>query len=85
MSLTLNDEQERALREWFATADKVTGWPEVNRLHGAIAPLMKPWRVEYYELTAKIMGPNGIEVGVDYLSRGIADRICRVLNGEERW
>ena len=50
MSLVLNDEQEKALREWYhmdsGNSWRPTDQPKGLRLAEAIAPLMKPWRVE---------------------------------------
>lgn len=57
MALTLNDEQERALREWFHLSHtSPSQWHPHDpgaglRLAQAIAPLMKPWRVEYGTFT----------------------------------
>lgn len=61
MSLTLNDEQARELRAWWVALDDnmrndpTLVWGHIHsgnweRLHAALAPLMKPWRSAPYEL-----------------------------------
>lgn len=92
MSLVLNDEQEKALREWYESRRDLEPGEQFSvkigatkNLLAAIAPLMKPWRVEENGIHWQLCGPD--ETLLTYLGsdRSRAERICRVLNGEERW
>lgn len=97
VSLTLDDSQEKVLREVYDEFKKRNQQPlcaaefDVRRLCEAISPLMKPWRVDRHPHGAPyIIGPitnASVEVnGLGYVgSANLAERICRVLNGEERW
>lgn len=97
MSLTLNDEQEKALREWYYrnTTDGCE-WSDgaVGRagrgLQNAIAPLMKPWTIQAWELGWLLKGPDGsilVQARDGYRNIAAKDnivrRICDLLNESE--
>ena len=83
MSLTLNDEQEKALREWFRAGrdndDRAKRYTPVA-LAQAIAPLMQEWRIENIGYQYSIVGRRHriTVVGPDY--GALAQTICDFLN-----
>ena len=94
MRLTLDDEQERCLRDWFHM-DDTNSWAPPDRGKGlrlaqAIAPLMmQEWKMEACEFGWTLS--NGrMEVYVsprdgDHVQRQeTAERIHRLLNADER-
>ena len=87
MSLTLNDEQEKALREWWLQAHKFRhgATKESACLHDAIAPLMRAWRVS--DGPWIIVDGQGNEVvcakGTVQYGINLAQRICDLLNESE--
>ena len=89
MALTLNDEQEAALRQWWSRYGDGTGYGQ-RTLHEAIAPLMKPWRVSgpfdhavirhdatNRSIELKCYGNNSEAY------KALAQRICDLLNESE--
>ena len=92
MSLTLNDEQEKALRAWwnYASPHQWVEESEPYALVRAIAPLMKPWRIERFELGWNVLGHGtGYNVRVanaaDHRDHGRAmvQRLADLLNESE--
>ena len=84
MSITLNDEQEKALREWYEYSLRPK-YPETQtkdlKLSRAIAPLMKPWSVEAKEDGVFVIcGPRAKTLCFD---EDTAHRICDLLNESE--
>ena len=94
--MQLNDEQEKALREWWRVASKhildddstVGEWMRVEKAAlVALRPLMEPWRV--YD--AVVNGPGDLRVicysdregRVTDADRAFAARVCRLLNESE--
>ena len=94
MALTLNDWQEASLRQWWTdmnearrrerTPDWARSIPSSwDTLADAITPLMKPWRMEPYELTFRVWSTD---LRQDYATTGnreLAQRICDLLNESE--
>ena len=87
MALTLDDNQEAALRQWWSRYGDGTGYGQ-RTLHGAVAPLMKPWRAS----CGFLLGPGGVRYEVwnqsDTLPHAATDsamarRICDLLNESE--
>lgn len=90
MSLTLNDEQEKALREFWSAhypaemASPAKQYATAAHLLGTVRPLMQPWRVEGKGVVVSDSGcaycthqRGGSE------SPGLARRICDLLNESE--
>jgi len=91
MSLTLNDEQEAALRAWWASVPRTgaivygktheeaeilaTTIGPTIRLSAAIAPLMQPWVMEPHEL-GWLIGNGQAEVFVSPRAAGHLDRLA---------
>ena len=83
MALTLNDEQEAALRQWWSRYGDGTGYGQ-RTLHEAVAPMMKPWR---YYIGTKALGCSGIVEGPNgqriHCGSDEARSLCDLLNESE--
>lgn len=94
--LTLNDEQEKALRAWYHMDGGGNSWKPWDSGRGlelaqAIRPLMSSWfvgtRKDGQEISA-VLHRDGTYIGVEGLTLkmhtiALAERICRLLN--ESW
>lgn len=95
MSLTLKDDQEKALRAawcawWFAYENAPLTGDKSQRLHVTVTPLMKPWRVSGpfdHQVIRDHETNRSVEVKCygsamkDY--QDLARRICDLLNESE--
>ena len=83
MSLYLDDEQEKALREWWAWASLPTDAPgflaynHPRALHQAISPLMKRWWVDE---ACYLRGPGNVCAAFGMGHRAIAELVAHLLN-----
>ena len=83
MALTLNDEQEAALRQWWSRYGDGTGYGQ-RTLHEAVAPMMKPWQIVSRPGGDYIVGPDDTDIqvlGIRY--KKIQKRVCDLLNESE--
>jgi hypothetical protein len=97
MGLTLNDKQEKALRAWWHSAHAYASsnpaphpvaFDIMDDLYGAVAPLMKPWRVDGLGRKWVLVGPRGVRIIMDeqndeYGKQIWAKVVCNLLNESE--
>lgn len=90
MSLTLNDEQERAIRKWFAEQGTQCLSSRESRLVAALGPLMKPWRMSgpfEHQIVRNDAENGSVEIkcfgSTMKYYQGLARRVCDLLNESE--
>ena len=87
--MTLNDEQEKALRAWWKAVDDMSGKrgnPALFALIESLRPLMEPWRVEHDHsvpgLYYSLRGPDGNRQAF-MADPAFAARVAALLNESE--
>ena len=90
--MTLNDEQQKALRAWWKAVDDMSGKrgnPALFALIESLRPLMEPWRVmpSQVDQTYCVVGPYGERIAVHTgeweQTKAIADKVAALLNESE--